>query len=100
MTRSKRLRLASWQAAGVATAAVPVAATAASASASPGGSAPSRWRRVSTRPRFPARLPSGAPPETVSFILKANNLGALEAKVAGGAYNSRNFLLVKEFAAQ
>jgi hypothetical protein len=36
----------------------------------------------------------------VSFILKANNLGALEAKVAGGAYNSRNFLLVKEFAAQ
>jgi subtilase family serine protease len=87
--------------------AIPIAATAASASTTPGTS--SKEDLVTLQQGFNARAVPGttvfgntppSTPETVSFVLKANDLGSLEAKVTSGYYNYRNFLSVRQFAGQ
>jgi subtilase family serine protease len=102
MARSTRLRLAAGVAAALAAAAIPAAATAASASATPGSGSPVKLQQGFNATAIPGTTVFGNTPadtpETVSFILKANNLGLLEAKVAGGYYNYRNFLSVSKFA--
>src|SRR5215469_2240421 len=102
MARSNRLRLTAGLAAGVLAVAIPVAATAASASTSPGPNSKVPLQQGIDATALPGttvfgNTPSDTP-ETVSFILKANNIGSLESKVSSGYYNSRNFLSVSKFA--
>jgi len=102
MARSTRLRLSAGLAAGVVAAAIPVAATAASASTSPGNGSMVKLQQGVNPTSIPGTTVFGNTPpntpETVSFILKANNLGSLEAKVAGGGFSGGNFLSVGQFA--
>jgi kumamolisin len=102
MARSTRLRLSAGLAAGLAAAAIPVAATAASASTSPGNGSMVKLQQGIDPTSIPGTTVFGNTnsntPETVSFILKANNLGSLEAKVSGGYFAGRNFLSVQQFA--
>src|ERR1700728_4897860 len=102
LTRSTRLRLWAGLAAGALVAAIPVAATAAGAS-----TAPKTGSLVKLQQGFNVHAIPGATvfgntpsdtPETVSFVLKANDLGSLEAKATGGYFTAKNFLSVGQFA--
>jgi subtilase family serine protease len=102
MARSTRLRLGAGLATGAVIAAMPIAATVASASTGtgPGGLTPVQGSV--TAKSLPHATEEGttasSTPETISFVLKANNLSSLERKVSGGYFNARNFLSVKQFA--
>ena len=103
MARSVRLRLSAGLAAGVVITAIPIAATAsANAAAKPGPDT-----LVKVQQDIPAKaLPGGSPfgstpsntPETVSFVLRAQDLNVLEAKVTDGYFSYPNFLTVSQFA--
>jgi kumamolisin len=99
MARSVRLRLLAGLAAGVVIAAVPVAAAAASASPGPGPNTLVKVQAGITATALPGAQSFGntAPntPETVSFVLREQNLDQLKAAVTHGV---GRYLSVREFA--
>jgi subtilase family serine protease len=102
MARSTRLRLSAGLVAGLAIAAIPIAASAAGASTSAGPNSLVKVQQGTNPTAIPGTTVFGTTPsdtpETVSFILKANDLASLEAKVIGGGFNASNFLSVTQFA--
>src|ERR1700761_7165379 len=102
MARSTRLRLSAGLVAGLAIAAIPVAASAAGASTSAGPNSLVKVQQGTNPTVIPGTTVFGTTPsdtpETVSFILKANDLASLEAKVIGGGFNASNYLSVTQFA--
>ncbi|HEY1706380.1 MAG TPA: S53 family peptidase [Trebonia sp.] len=102
MARSIRLGLSAGLAAGAVIAAVPIAATAASAATRGGPGAFTRVPGSVTAKSLPHATPEGstaaATPETISIILKANDLRSLESKVTNGYYDARNYLSTSRFA--
>jgi subtilase family serine protease len=102
MARSIRLRLSAGLATGAVIAAVPIAATAASAATSGGPDALTRVSGSVTAKSLPHATAEGttasSTPETISFILKANDLSSLESKVTSGYYDPKNYLSTSHFA--
>jgi kumamolisin len=95
-----RLRWVTWIAAAAATAALTLLASSAPALAAPAASGPLTTVAQGVNP---AAIPGtkvfgktpASTPETVSFVLRAQHLNALQAAVVGGA---RHFLTVNQFA--
>jgi subtilase family serine protease len=100
-----RLRLSAGLVSAAVTAAIPIAAaTSASAAAKPGPDTLVKVQQDITAKALPQGSPFGttpsSTPETVSFVLRANGLGTLEAKVANGGFTYPHFLTVSQFTAE